>query len=156
MQNPQETYEYYNLPFCQPLHVIETSEGLGEALSGFELKGSIYPINFRDNVEDKEVCRFCSLNSSFILTYLTISVNTDEDVYDRFSEAIQSQYWFEFFFDDLPLWGLVGVIQDDKKYLYLHYQFTIEYNDNQVQFFIITTLHYVTFFLILLDYFYQS
>jgi hypothetical protein len=51
-----------------------------------------------------------------------------------FALAIEDQYWFEFFFDDLPVWGLVGILEKEQMYLYLHYQFTITYNQDRVRF----------------------
>lgn len=48
--NPQETYNYYYLPFCKvdPSRAPERKwAGLGEALEGNELINSQYPIKFK-------------------------------------------------------------------------------------------------------------
>ncbi len=46
-QNPQESYSYYDLPFCQPDKHVESAEGLGEALQGYELVQSDISIPFK-------------------------------------------------------------------------------------------------------------
>lgn len=69
LENPQETYEYYHLPFCKPEKIEEPGEGLGEALMGFELRGSVYDINFLTEVDAEEVCRClisCDCTSSLL------------------------------------------------------------------------------------------
>jgi hypothetical protein len=67
LENPQETYEYYHLPFCKPDKIEEPGEGLGEALMGFELRGSVYEIQFMVDVEAEDVCRYAPL---FLLLFL--------------------------------------------------------------------------------------
>jgi hypothetical protein len=49
-QNPQESYAYYDLPFCAPDKHIETAEGLGEALQGYELVQSDIVIPFKGTI----------------------------------------------------------------------------------------------------------
>jgi hypothetical protein len=47
--NPQETYPYYQLPYCKPEHGIGTSKkasGIGEALEGNELTNSGFKLHF--------------------------------------------------------------------------------------------------------------
>lgn len=45
--NPQETYNYYSLPFCRPsLNDVHKWGGLGEVLGGNELIDSEIPIKF--------------------------------------------------------------------------------------------------------------
>ena len=47
---------------------------------------------------------------------------------------MKNEYWFEFFIDDLPIWGWIGEINPDdgKVYIYLTHDFTIKYNGDQV------------------------
>lgn len=58
-------------------------------------------------------------------------------------EAIEYDYFFEFFVDDLPMWGYIGEvvheefllgksIQGAKVFLYPHLHFTIGYNNDQI------------------------
>lgn len=54
MNNPQESYPYYRLPFCTPDGVENTKtkrpSGLGEILAGNELRNSGTDIKFRGEV----------------------------------------------------------------------------------------------------------
>jgi len=43
----QEKYEYYSLPFCPPNEIKERSEGLGEALIGYELVSGPFKLAFK-------------------------------------------------------------------------------------------------------------
>jgi hypothetical protein len=44
--NPSETYQYYSLPFCQPMHVEQRANTLGEVLEGSMKYTSMYEIRF--------------------------------------------------------------------------------------------------------------
>ncbi|XWS62825.1 hypothetical protein CRYUN_Cryun06bG0043900 [Craigia yunnanensis] len=91
--NPQETYNYYSLPFCHP-----------------------------ENVDKSTICK----------------VELDEAKVKQFKDAIENSYWFEFFVDDLPLWGFVGELHLDKNsdngkhVLYTHKNIVIKYNKDQI------------------------
>ncbi|KAH7284451.1 hypothetical protein KP509_34G054800 [Ceratopteris richardii] len=122
--NPQETYNYFSLPFCSagdenPVHKWG---GLGEVLEGNELIDSQIDIRFKKNVQHYTICK----------------LSLDEDKVEVFKDAIENAYWFEFFIDDLPLWGFVGELRHGKKeedsefYLFTHKSFNIKYNDNQI------------------------
>lgn len=128
IRNPQETYQYYDLPFCSPkqdyMAKTDYSETLGEALSGFELKESLYQFKFLEPVSNQHLCR--------------VEVNAAN--VDQFIYAVSYDYWFEFFFDELPVMGLVGIsniygvkhTELISHYLYLHYTFLIEYNEDRI------------------------
>jgi len=119
-RNPQETYEYYSLPFCRPNEIIDRSEGLGEALSGYELIKSNFKILFKTDLNDEVICE--------------VKEGLTQAQVDSFREAVKNQYWFEFFLDELPIWGLVG--EDDS--IWTHKQFVIKTNQNRI---IEVTLH---------------
>ena len=98
--NPQETYNYHELPICgvdadlhgdsgKPTHKWG---GLGEILQGNELIDSNYEFKFRVDVEKTTLC-------SDTLTQKTAR---------QFKRAVRKHYWYEFFMDDLPIWGFVG------------------------------------------------
>ncbi|KAJ3671656.1 hypothetical protein LUZ60_007735 [Juncus effusus] len=118
--NPQETYNYYSLPFCQ------TSEnpahrwgGLGEVLGGNELIDSQIDVKFLKNVDRSSIC----------------TIELDAAKVQQFTDAIESSYWFEFFIDDLPLWGFVGETDknnENKHYLFTHKDITVKYNGNRI------------------------
>ncbi|KAJ1265046.1 hypothetical protein BS78_08G048200 [Paspalum vaginatum] len=118
--NPQETYNYYSLPFCQPSeNPTHKWGGLGEVLGGNELIDSQLEIKFLKN-EDK----------GFICT-----LELDSKKVQQFADAIESSYWFEFFIDDLPLWGFVGETDKNngnKHYLYTHKNILVKYNENRI------------------------
>jgi ketosteroid isomerase-like protein len=60
----------------------------------------------------------------------TLSV---EDV-QAFREAVKKDYYFQMYYDDLPIWGFVGKVDEhDMKYLlYTHVHFEVLYNDDRV------------------------
>jgi len=118
--NPQEFYAYYDLPFCAPEVVERPFTSLGEALQGYMLQGSPILIKFRENLQSTVWCR----------------TTLDVDAVAKFRHAVQNQYWFQFFFDDLPVWGMVGeeieIEKTSRQYIYTHYHFDISYNADRV------------------------
>ncbi|XP_066383487.1 transmembrane 9 superfamily member 3-like isoform X1 [Miscanthus floridulus] len=122
--NPSETYRYFDLPFCSPEKVREKSEALGEVLNGDRLVDAPYKLDFRFEVESKAVCS----------KKLTI-----EDVV-KFRNAVAKDYYFQMYYDDLPLWGFIGKVEKGGKadpsewkyYLYRHIIFDILYNNDRV------------------------
>ncbi|KAG6780230.1 hypothetical protein POTOM_013084 [Populus tomentosa] len=123
--NPQETYNYYSLPFCHPSGDVAATHkwgGLGEVLGGNELIDSQIDIKFGKNVDKGVICQ----------------LELDEAKVKQFKDAIENNYWFEFFVDDLPLWGFVGESRPDKNgengkhFLYTHKSITIQYNKDQI------------------------
>ncbi|KAJ8768156.1 hypothetical protein K2173_021096 [Erythroxylum novogranatense] len=121
--NPQETYNYYSLPFCHPNgNAAHKWGGLGEVLGGNELIDSQIRINFQKNVDRASICQ----------------LELDEAKVKHFKDAIENNYWFEFFMDDLPLWGYVGDLHPDKNsdsskhVIYTHKSITVRYNKDQI------------------------
>ncbi|KAL4558803.1 hypothetical protein LXL04_037005 [Taraxacum kok-saghyz] len=100
--NPQETYNFYSLPFCHlPGHAAHKWGGL-------------------EIVEKTSVCK----------------LELDEPKVMQFKQAIENNYWFELFMDDLPLWGFVGELHDrntdNKHMLFTHMNITLQYNKDQI------------------------
>ncbi|XP_073313801.1 transmembrane 9 superfamily member 1-like [Primulina huaijiensis] len=120
--NPQETYNYYSLPFCHPSgNAAHKWGGLGEVLGGNELIDSRINIKFQKPVDKIIICE----------------IELDEAQATQFKDAIDRNYWFEFFMDDLPLWGYVGEFHskrkgDNQHTLYTHKSITVKYNKNQI------------------------
>ncbi|XP_034702023.1 transmembrane 9 superfamily member 1-like [Vitis riparia] len=120
--NPQETYNYYSLPFCRPPgKAVHKWIGLGELLGGNELIESQIDIKFQKNVDKGVICQ----------------LELDEAKVKQFKDAIENNYWLEFFVDDLPLWGYVGELHpdknsDNKHVLFTHKNISITYNKNQI------------------------
>ncbi|KAH7575793.1 hypothetical protein JRO89_XS02G0222100 [Xanthoceras sorbifolium] len=157
--NPQETYNYYSLPFCHlSVNPAHKWGGLGEVLGGNELIDSQIDIKFGKNVDKATICQ----------------LELDEAKVKQFKDAIENSYWFEFFMDanvfcelnyicfersfffalliscflgvqcaaassdDLPLWGFVGDLHPDKNsdngkhVLYTHKNIIVKYNKDQI------------------------
>lgn len=121
--NPSETYRFYDLPFCVPDHVTEKKEALGEVLNGDRLVDAPYELNFREDKQSMSVCK------------KTLS---KEDV-AKLRDAVSKDYYFQMYYDDLPIWGFMGKIEkdkldqsDNKFLLFKHIHFDIFYNDDRV------------------------
>eukprot|EP00727_Mastigamoeba_balamuthi_P010836 m51a1_g6375 Transmembrane 9 superfamily member 3 (579) ;mRNA; f:137850-140246 len=121
--NPNEIYNYFSLPLCKPdSKTVRAHAGLSESLLGYELVRSQIRIQFGVSVDDQEEC----------LQKLEIDdVNT-------LREAIRQQYWYQWFYDDLPVWGTLGVTLRDpttdveSPFIYTHRDFVIAYNNDRV------------------------
>jgi len=123
--NPQETYPYYQLPYCKPEHGIDTvrrAAGIGEVLEGNALHNSGLKLHFATDINKEDVC----------------DVVLDATSAAQFELAVDRQYWYELFLDDLPMWGMVGeVLRDDahgrmEKHIFTHRSLSIAYNGNRV------------------------
>ena len=86
-----------------------------------------YEITFKDPVPWRSLCE----------EYLEV-----EDL-KMLKVAIEDDYFFEMFFDDLPMWGYIGEvvheefllgksIQGARVYLYPHLHFSVGYNGDQI------------------------
>jgi len=118
--NPSEQYEYYTLPFCAPKTEIRKNQHLGEVLAGDRMMETLFKLPFLDSFAHKRVC-------SYHLRPKDIQ---------RFQDAIDQDYYFEFIYDDLPVWGFIGeketTLVDGKNevsyFLFTHYIFSVTHN----------------------------
>ena len=48
--------------------------------------------------------------------------------------AVKNHYWYQMYIDDLPIWGIVGDIEDDgnSMHIWTHKKFEIGYNGNRI------------------------
>ena len=53
----QLQFDYYQLPFCKPNHVVDVPENLGEALTGDKAHTSAFEARMRVNEYCKTLCR---------------------------------------------------------------------------------------------------
>ena len=95
--------------------------GLGEFLGGNELIDSQMEKKFGKTIEKNSEC----------------TIELDATKVKQMKEAIENAYWFEFFMDDLPLWGFVGEFHpdksDDKKhFLHTHKNIIAKINNDQI------------------------
>lgn len=118
--NRQETYAYFSLPFCQgPKQTISHyHETLGEALQGVELEFSGLQIEYKSPVAKTEFCQ----------------VLLDETKLKAFLYAVKNHYWYQMYVDDLPIWGIVGEMDDkgESLYVWTHKKFEIGFNGKQI------------------------
>ncbi len=125
--NPQETYPYYSLPFCHPDKLIHSdtgrsppcsnhlfdfleeshtdrpfTEGLGEALVGYDLIKSMVEIFFKStrscHLDDSQFGRgggrvSSSIRAGDIERKPICSKSLTKAEYEEFREAILEQYW---------------------------------------------------------------
>lgn len=123
-QNPSETYRYFDLPFCLPAHVKEKKEALGEVLNGDRLVSAPYNLEFLVDKDSELVCK----------KQLT------KDEVAQFRMAVAKDYYFQMYYDDLPVWGFLGRAEKEgradpsehKYYLFKHLHFDISYNKDHV------------------------
>lgn len=110
-----------NTDFCSFAgEVTEKREALGEVLNGDRMVEALYELKFK---QDKEMEILCE------------KPLTKNDI-KKFRDAVKNDYYFQMYYDDLPIWGFVGKIeksgQDVKYSLNTHVHFDIQYNDNRV------------------------
>lgn len=104
--------------------VLLKKETLGEVLNGDRLSNALYELKFRFDHIDAVVCE----------------KKLQQNEIAKFRDAIANEYYFQMYYDDLPLWGFIGKIEDNlslegkglKYYLFNHVQFDVLYNGNQI------------------------
>ncbi|KAL7192709.1 hypothetical protein ACSBR2_024512 [Camellia fascicularis] len=122
--NPSETYRYFDLPFCSPGVAVDKKEALGEVLNGDRLVTAPYKLDFLVEKDYGVACK---------------KKLTKEDV-ALFRSAVTKDYYFQMYYDDLPVWGFLGKVDKDGKadpseykyFLFKHLHFEILYNKDRV------------------------
>ncbi|XP_074579736.1 transmembrane 9 superfamily member 3-like [Curcuma longa] len=121
--NPSETYRYFDLPFCTPEHVTEKKEALGEVLNGDRLVDAPYKLDFLTDQESELLCK----------------KNLSKADVAKFRSAVSKDYYFQMYYDDLPLWGFIGKVDKEGKdveeykyFLYQRFHFDVVYNKDRV------------------------
>ncbi|ORY51578.1 putative endosomal membrane protein EMP70 [Rhizoclosmatium globosum] len=119
--NRQETYDYFQLPFCKGDAVVgHRHESLGEALLGVNMEFTGIEIDFKVPVKNKVLC---------------VGELTKDGILD-FTYAIDRHYWYKMIIDDLPVYGYIGEFDTSTKpitrFLYTHKTFKFKYNKNQI------------------------
>jgi len=116
---------FYWFMICDylPAHLKEKKEALGEVLNGDRLVSAPYVLEFQ---RDKESVSVCNTKLS------------KEDV-ARFRSAVRKDYYFQMYYDDLPIWGFIGKVDKEGKdpieyryFLYKHIHFDVFYNKDRV------------------------
>ncbi|CAN6478875.1 unnamed protein product [Victoria cruziana] len=122
--NPSETYRYFDLPYCSSGQVTEKKEALGEVLNGDRLVDASYRLDFRVDKTSESVCK---------------KKLSKEDVV-KFRQAVIKDYYFQMYYDDLPVWGFIGKAERDTKndptdvkyLLFREVRFDVLYNKDRV------------------------
>ena len=105
--------------------MIPKKTTFGEALNGVRLTNTLYTLNFR---EDKVVEILCDKKLK-------------RDDLKTFRNAITNDFYFQMYYDDLPLWGFTGKMEDEswtgerngpKYYVFKHVQFDALYNEDRI------------------------
>lgn len=90
----------------------EKKEALGEVLNGDRLVNGPYALDFLVEKDMEILCR---------------KKLTKEEV-AQFRRAVDKDYYFEMYYDELPIWGLIGRVEnreetdDTKDYKYFLYK----------------------------------
>jgi hypothetical protein len=106
---------------------VKHKQRFGESIVGDRRESSPYEISYDDSVDWRLLCKKHLLPSDIV----------------KLKKAIQNNYFFEMFVEDLPLWGYIGDIDDEemimgdmlessKTYLYPHLNFILGHNNNQI------------------------
>ncbi|KAF4027826.1 Endomembrane protein 70 [Phytophthora infestans] len=123
--NPTETYQYYKLPYCKPKERQWDDHDLGELLTGSRKVVTDYRLYFG---VDQTYAQLCKLSVT-------------PDVMKSFKDAVDEDYEFEMYVDDIRLRGQVGyLIQEGIRegmkmhyYLNTHLHFDIAYNNVEAE-----------------------
>ncbi|KAG6777300.1 hypothetical protein POTOM_017119 [Populus tomentosa] len=124
LMSVSETYRYFDLPFCSSGPTKDKKEALGELLNGDRLVTAPYKLDFLNDKDSEIACK---------------NKLTKEQV-AQFREAVSKDYYFQMYYDDLPIWGFIGKVEKEGKndpseykyYLFKHLHFTIFYNKDRV------------------------
>ncbi|CAL5371521.1 unnamed protein product [Camellia sinensis] len=112
-------------PFHNPSRVaVDKKEALGEVLNGDRLVTAPYKVDFLVEKDYGVACK---------------KKLTKEDV-ALFRSAVTKDYYFQMYYDDLPVWGFLGKVDKDGKadpseykyFLFKHLHFEILYNKDRV------------------------
>ena len=128
------------------------------ALQGTELEFSGLAIEFRVDTAKTTYCQVCHLSGflTFSLAFCQVTlsnttnvllvlasvfsfhsrfqVNLDPGVLKTFLYAVKNHYWYQMYLDDLPIWGIVGEIEEKGQdfYIWTHKKFEIGWNGDQI------------------------
>ncbi|TYH66447.1 hypothetical protein ES332_D06G123800v1 [Gossypium tomentosum] len=83
----QLPFSYYSLPYCQPEHIVDNAENLGEVLRGDRIENSPYEFKMRKP-------RMCNIVCRKVL---------DKKTAKAFKEKIDDEYRVNMILDNLPL-----------------------------------------------------
>jgi hypothetical protein len=80
-------------------HPKDKKEALGEVLNGDRLVDAPYELNFKEDKNSKILCK---------------KTLTKEQV-TKLRDAVAKDYYFQMYYDDLPLWGFLRKLDKDRE-----------------------------------------
>ncbi|KIY94368.1 Putative phagocytic receptor 1b [Monoraphidium neglectum] len=90
------TFEYYMLPYCKPAGGVKWKTlGMGEVVDANRMASTPYDLAFRVERTNQRVCK---------------KELSKEDA-QKFRDAVRDDWYFQMYFDDLPVWGFVGKVE---------------------------------------------
>ena len=117
--NPTETYPYYSLPFCEHTGKQQRHKmAFGETLTGSRKVTAPYEVTFLDPVPWRALCEE-NMDAKDVRCLIFYHIKYFVDVLIGLyfllqlmdlKAAIEKDYFFEMFFDELPLWGYIGEV----------------------------------------------
>ncbi|KAE8677816.1 Transmembrane 9 superfamily member 6 [Hibiscus syriacus] len=118
-------YSYYSLPYCQPEHILDVAENLGEILPGDRIENSPYVFKMREP-------QMCNVVCPKIL---------DKEMMTAFRDKIEYEYRVNMILDNLPLVVPIKADQEnavvyqqgfhskkEKHFIYNRLSFTVKYH----------------------------
>ena len=102
--------------YADHVKLEEKKEDIGEVLNGDQLVSGPYELDFLVDKDSEMLCR----------------KKLTKDEVAQFRRAVDKDYYFEMYYDELPVWGLIGRVEnreetEDTKYykyfLYKHIHF---------------------------------
>ena len=117
----------HNFKGDKQVGALKHRQRMGESIVGDRRESSPYEVSYDDSVEWRLLCKV-----HFVSKDLT-----------KLKDAINNNYFFEMFVEDLPMWGYLGDIEDEdmivveamgssKTYLFTHLNFIIGHNNKQI------------------------
>ncbi|XP_012452588.1 transmembrane 9 superfamily member 10 isoform X1 [Gossypium raimondii] len=100
----QLPFSYYSLPYCQPEHIVDNAENLGEVLRGDRIENSPYEFKMRKPQMCNIVCRKV----------------LDKKTAKAFKEKIDDEYRVNMILDNLPLVVPVRRFDQENGVVYQH------------------------------------
>ena len=74
---------------------VSKREDLGEVLQGDRMSSTPYSVLFRVDRDDESLC------------HRTLGAKDLK----RFRKSVKDDYYFQMYYDDLPIWGFIGKIE---------------------------------------------
>ena len=104
MSTPKELFLYclkFSMVEQMPMAglVMEKNEALGEVLHEDRLVSAPYKLDFKKDKDTEVACKR----------------KLSKDDVAHFRNAVQKDFYFQMYYDDLPMWGFIGKVEKEGK-----------------------------------------